>query len=361
MKGKKQAFITALIGAVIGSMITMLGLPMVMNVVNSDGTLAGGTNQQVISIEDNTDNIYKAVIEKAMPSVVGVTTVVETVDNFFGIPTQASGLGTGVIVDSRGYILTNSHVVEDGAAKNVTVLLYDGTKEEAEVLWNDKTIDLAVLKIDRTGLQAAELADSDEVEIGDIVVAIGNPLGLEFERTVTEGIVSGLNRSLQVEGNVTMENLIQTSAAINPGNSGGPLLNTKGQVIGINTVKASDGEGLGFAIPINDAKAIIEQFKENGIFEKVQLGIQGIDVAYYQQMMGIDMGVESGVYVAVVDDNTPASKAGMQPNDIITKIGDTEVDGMEVLTRALYNYSKGEETTIEVYRNGKTEKLNVKF
>ncbi|MGL5440461.1 MAG: serine protease HtrA [Filifactoraceae bacterium] len=364
MKGKGSVFITALIGALIGSMITMLGLPTIMTVVNSKGEAIGGSStQKVINItgENSQENMYKAVIEKAMPSVVGVTTVVEKVDNFFGISSQASGIGTGLVVDSRGYILTNSHVVDDGKAKDVTVLLYDGSKESGEVLWNDPNVDLAILKVNRTGLQAAELADSDKVEIGDTSIAIGNPLGLEFERTVTEGIVSGLDRSLNVEGNILMEGLIQTSAAINPGNSGGPLLNSKGQVIGINTIKAKSGEGLGFAIPINSAKSIVNQFKENGHFEKVMLGIQGINVDYYTQMTGVDMGVKKGVYVAKVESNSVAEKAGIQQNDVILKLGEKEVDTMSALIRELYQYSKGDKTKIEIYRNGKKTSMEINF
>lgn len=364
MKENKKGFITALAGAVVGSMITMLALPGVMTVVNNNGEAIGiNTSPKVVNIEGTNaqENMYKAIIEKAMPSVVGVTTVGEKTNSIFGGTTQTSGVGTGVIVDSRGYILTNSHVVDDGRAKEVTVLLYDGTKENAEVLWNDKNIDLAILKVNRTGLQAAELADSDEVEMGDIVVAIGNPLGLAFERTVTEGIVSGVDRSLEVEGNITMEGLIQTSAAINPGNSGGPLLNSKGQVIGINTVKARGGEGLGFAIPINSAKTIVNQFKENGNFEKVMLGIQGVNVEYYSQVTGVDMGIDSGVYVAKVEANSAAEKAGIQPNDVITKLDKKEIDTMSVLLRELYNYGKGDSAQVEVFRNGKSETVKIQF
>lgn len=364
MREKKTAFISALIGALVGSMITMLALPSIMTVVNPQGEAIGVSNtQKVVDItgESSQENMYKAVIEKAMPSVVGVTTVVETMNNFFGGVSQASGLGTGVIVDSRGYILTNSHVVDDGNATEVTVLLYDGTKETAEILWNDKNIDLAILKVNRTGLQAADLADSDTVEIGDVAVAIGNPLGLEFERTVTEGIISGVDRSLTVEGNITMEGLIQTSAAINPGNSGGPLLNSKGQVIGINTVKAGTGEGLGFAIPINSAKSIVNQFKENGSFEKVMLGIQGVNLDYYTQMTGVDMGVEQGVYIAQVEADSVAEKAGLQPNDVITKLDDKETSTMSTLIRELYNYGKGDSAKLEVYRNGKSMVVDINF
>lgn len=355
---KNKVLLIAIISALISSMITIILLPVIngLPIMN----YSGGAQTTINVPEQDTENIYKAVIKKAMPSVVGITTVVD-VGNLFTGPMQQTGIGTGVIVDQRGLILTNSHVIEDGAGKDVTVLFEDGSKTKAEILWNDKTLDLAMLKVNKTGLQVAELGDSDSVEVGDIAVAIGNPLGLEFQRTVTEGIISGLGRKIQTDTNTTMDNLIQTSAAINPGNSGGPLLNSKGQVIGINTAKARSGEGLGFAIPINIAKPIVEQFIETGSFEKVTLGIQGIDADYYKQATGIDPGAEKGVFVAKVEQSSVASKSGLQVNDVIVKMDNTNIEKMQDLVKYLYTVKKGDTVKSVVLREGKKVSLEFKF
>lgn len=354
---KNKVLLISIISAIIGSMITIILLPVINGLPIMSGS-SGGAQTTINVPEQNTENIYKAVIKKAMPSVVGITTVVD-VGNLFTGPMQQTGVGTGVIVDQRGLILTNSHVIEDGAGKDVTVLFEDGSKSKADILWNDKTLDLAMIKVNKTGLQVAELGDSDKVEVGDISVAIGNPLGLEFQRTVTEGIISGLGRTIQTDSKTTMDNLIQTSAAINPGNSGGPLLNDKGQVIGINTAKASSGEGLGFAIPINIAKPIVEQFIKTGSFEKVTLGIQGIDADYYKQVTGIETGAEKGVFVAKVEPSSVASKSGLQVNDVIIKMDNTDIAKMQDLVKYLYTIKKGDSVKSVIIRDGK--KVNVEF
>lgn len=355
----------ALIGAIIGCMITYMSLPFF--VPGIEGYLASSTasNEPVtINVTGNTDNIYKAIIKKSMPSVVGITTVSSPM-NFFSGGEITQGVGTGVIVDSKGYILTNSHVVDDGAASQVTVMFEDGTSTKAEIIWNDKSIDLAIIKVEKQGLTIAELGDSDQVEVGDIAVAIGNPLGLEFQRTVTEGIISGLDRTINVEnndGSVTkMENLIQTSAAINPGNSGGPLLNQKGQVVGINSAKAGDGEGLGFAIPINLAKPIVEQFIETGSFQKVVLGVSVVDVETYQQMMNVDFGIKKGVIIIKVEPGSIAEKNGIRVNDIITEMGDQKIDSNQDLLRYLYQVKTGDKIKTKVWRDEKNVDLEIGF
>ena len=266
----------------------------------------------------------------------------------------------GFIVKSNGYILTNSHVVSDGQAADVNVLFNDGTNMKGKVLWNDASLDLAVVKVEKTGLVEADLGDSDKVRIGDIAIAIGNPLGLEFQKSVTQGIISGLDRSIETEKS-NMTGLIQTDASINPGNSGGPLLNDKGQIIGINTAKASQAEGLGFAIPINTAKPIIEQIIKSGNFEKVTLGIKGIDVKTFETATGTNLEAENGVYVAEVVSNTPAQRAGIQGGDVITKVGDIEITSMSDLNKALYKYSVGDTSKIEINRGGKNITMDVKF
>ena len=255
------------------------------------GWLAGGGNGSGASDVNITStgenlNVAEAIAIKVMPSVVGVSTKTETtVQGWFGQSQTAisEGVGTGIIVDESGYILTNSHVVSDGNASTILVDLYDGRKVEGSVLWNDTSIDLAIVKIEADDLTVAELGDSDEVNIGAYAAAIGNPMGLAFERSVTQGIISGLNRTITVSetangSTTTMEGLLQTDASINSGNSGGPLINSAGQVIGINSAKAQSAEGLGFAIPINTAKPIINEIKEKGEFKKAYIGIGGVDL-----------------------------------------------------------------------------------
>lgn len=311
---------------------------------------------------NTSDNIsaVTTVAKKAMSSVVGITTV-ET-QMVWPFNTQdVSGVGSGVIVDSNGYILTNSHVVADGNAKELKVLFENGEKVDGTVLWNDAALDLAIVKVNVNNLPVAELGDSDELEIGELAVAIGNPLGLEFERTVTSGIISGLNRSVTVENRVVIDNLIQTDASINPGNSGGPLLNGKGQVIGINTAKVSSGEGMGFAIPINEAKTIIQRVIETGSFKTVFMGIKGIASEEYQTRLGIELSTNKGIILVEVEAGSPAAIAGLQAGDIITKIDNVEVNDMSELKAELIKYKENDKAKIEIVRNTEIKVLEIEF
>lgn len=315
----------------------------------------------IVEGENKTSNVFKAVATKSTPSVVGITTLSINTNNFFNLPTQSEGVGSGVIVDKDGYILTNSHVVDNGNATKVSVLFNDGTSSDGKVLWFDANIDLAIVKVDKKNLEVADLGDSDKVEVGDISIAIGNPIGLELSKSVTQGIISGKDRSLATGNGSSMTELLQTDASINPGNSGGPLLNDKGEVIGINTAKLSNAEGLGFAIPINTAKPIIEQIINKGDFEKVSLGIKGIDVESIKTSLGLDLSSEKGVYIIEVQSKTPAHIAGLLTGDVITKIDNKDVETMSDLTKALYKYRKGDTATFEVLRNGETISVSVKF
>lgn len=309
---------------------------------------------------DSNINTAEAVAQKVIPSVVGISTKTQvTYQSFFGEQTQtATGVGTGIIVDSSGYILTNSHVVSDGSAQAITVQLADGKDVQGKVLWNDPTIDLAVVKIDAKNLVAAELGDSEDVNVGAYAVAIGNPLGMAFERSVTQGVISGLNRSISVtEGQktTTIDGLIQTDASINSGNSGGPLLNSKGQVIGINTAKAQSGEGLGFAIPINTAKPIVQQIISKGEFNRSYIGIKGVSIqdlikAYPDQKFDSD----KGAYVVQIYTDSPAAKAGLKEEDIIVGANDKEIDTMTQLISYLYQYRPGDTVKLKVMRHGRT-------
>ena len=360
---KKKSISLVVIVAIICSILSSL---LTVVVVNKTGILNGttnsvkGTSSQIVVSNEKGTNVYQAVSEKAKPSVVGITTTTLSSDNMFSMPTESTGVGTGIIVDSNGYILTNSHVISDGQAKTVNVLFSDGSTIDGEVYWYDSQLDLAIVKVNKTGLTAAELGDSDKVQIGDISVAIGNPYGLDLAGTVTQGIISGLDRTISTS-ETTMTGLIQTDASINSGNSGGPLLNSSGQVIGINTAKASEGEGLGFAIPINTAKPIIESIIQKGSYEKVTLGIKGTDASKYAQYSKQQLSTDEGVYVAEVVSGSAADSAGIKSGDIITKIDSTNLSVMSDLTKNLYNYTKGDSATLTINRDGKEMTLKVKF
>ena len=358
-KGSATSYIIiALVASLIGGLSSSFLAPYVLK--NTDMG-SEGYKENAITINTN-DSIgtVSAVVKKSMPSVVGITTL-ETRDNLFMQKELVEGIGSGVIIDSDGYILTNSHVIANGNAKEVKVLFNNGDEVRAQLLWFDQSLDLAVIKVDVTGLTAMELGDSDALEVGEVAIAIGNPLGLELQRTVTSGIISGLDRSISIDRNTMIENLIQTDASINPGNSGGPLLNAQGQVIGINTAKIQSGQGLGFAIPINATKTIIKEVIEKGTFETVQLGIKGRDILEYQAINGIDLGLEKGVIVLQVLEDSAALKSGLVYGDIILKLDKEEVESMQSLKKMLYDYTKGDEIVLTILRNNKEETINIKF
>jgi serine protease Do len=305
--------------------------------------------QQVVIKPSNDITVASAVSMKVKPAVVGISTIsIET--NIFGNTRPTEGVGSGFVVDSRGYIVTNAHVVGDNP-KEITVYFIDGKELAADVLWKDTTLDMAVIKVDATNLPIVELGDSDTIQVGELAIAIGNPLGLRYDRTVTQGIISGLNRTIQVSQTDIMEDLIQTDAAINPGNSGGPLINSQGQIIGINTAKAS-AEGLGFAIQINIAKPIISQLINEGKFQATYLGIGLLDreIAGY-----LDTGIEikSGIYITSVLQGFAADKAGLKPEDIITHVDGIEVNTMVKFKSVLYSKKPGDKVTIKYEREKK--------
>ncbi|SHI74163.1 serine protease, S1-C subfamily, contains C-terminal PDZ domain [Geosporobacter subterraneus DSM 17957] len=352
---------TALISALIGGMLSSYIFPVYVfgKLMPYPDNYFGKDVKQVIQVEpQQTEFLVSAVAKKAMPSVVGITTQTVRQDFFFG-EIRDSGVGTGVIIDSRGYILTNAHVVDNGSASAVTVLFHDGSKKEAKVLWSDPALDLAVIKVDGVKVIPADLGDSEKLEVGEIAIAIGNPLGLQFERTVTSGIISGLGRRIDISRNETIEDLIQTDASINPGNSGGPLLNSKGEVIGINTAKIQSGEGLGFAIPINIAKPIVDQFIEKGTFSKVYMGIKGVDVEVFERSMGTELSVDKGVYVVEITKGSPAARGGLKSGDVIVALEDKEITTMSQLVRQMYRYRPGEQIEVKIVRDGENKTLKI--
>ena len=369
-KRKKQGRVKSLakyvLAIILASSISIGGTGLYLNSNKSEKSSLNQSptdkNAKTTVNNSGSTTVEKTVAEKAMSSVVGITTVGVSED-MFSNQKQTSGLGSGVIVSSEGYILTNNHVVDPSKTTSVTVILSDGTKKEAKVLWSDKTLDLAVIKIDPKGLdlKAVEFGDSSQVSIGDKAIAIGNPLGINLKSTLTSGYISGKDRVITLQDGSTMEGLFQTDAAINPGNSGGGLFNDQGQLIGINTAKAGNSDGIGFSIPINLAKPILEQIIQNGKFESVVLGVQGIDVTKYNVLGQEKLPVDSGVYVHEVLSGSPADKAGLQSKDIITKVGDSKVTSNSTLKTALLNYKIGDKVKIEVYRDGKSTTLEVTF
>ena len=355
-------FLVALIAAIIGGVIASYIAPTYLygKVLPTPDIYKNGVQNSKQEININTKNnisAVTAVAKKSVSSVVGITTV-EVVRDFFW-EREVEGVGSGVIVDSNGYILTNSHVIGDGKARQITVLFENGDKKTGKVLWFDPALDLAVVKVEEKGLPVAELGDSDKLQVGQLAVAIGNPLGLDFQRTVTSGVISGLNRSIKVDSTNIIEDLIQTDASINPGNSGGPLLNERGEVIGINTAKIQTGEGLGFAIPINSVKPILEQVIKEGSFNTVMIGIQGLEVERYESALGVELNVDKGVIILEIVPNSPADKSGLRSGDIIVSIDDNEIENMNQLKKILYKYKKGQKAKLNIIRDGKEKTVEI--
>lgn len=350
----------ALVASLIGGLgSTYLAPKLYGNILPYPNNKVYASGQSIsITPSDNLSTV-SAVAKKAMGSVVGITTV-ETRQFFLGGQQDVSGSGSGVIVDSNGYILTNSHVVANGNAKDIKVLFENGDEIPGTVLWNDPILDLAIVKVELTNLPAATLGDSDSLEVGEIAIAIGNPLGLEFQRSVTSGIISGLHRSVQVQSTI-IEDLIQTDASINPGNSGGPLLNGKGEVVGINTAKVTSGEGLGFSIPINQAKLIIDEVINNGAYKAVFMGISGVSVNEYESRLGVKLSTDKGIVLVQVAENSPADKGGLVNGDIIKMIDNVEVENMTQLKKSLYKYKQGDKATLTIVRNNREMKLDITF
>ncbi len=291
------------------------------------------------------------------PSVVVVTTEQIVTDNYFwGGQQVLSGAGSGVILTTDGYIVTNYHVVE--GAQQVTVTLHDDSTYTATVVGSDQQSDIALLKIEADGLTPAVLGDSDNVQVGEVVIAVGNPMGT-LGGTVTDGIVSALNRDITVEGNEMT--LMQTSAAISPGNSGGGLFNTNGELIGIVNAKYSDedAEGLGFAIPVNTMKTVVQDLLENGyVTGRPAFGITVITVSDVQTAM--QYGVSSlGVYVNSVDAGSGAEAAGMKAGDRIVSIGSQLVETTDDVTNALKSYNVGDVVEVQVDRGRELITLQV--
>ncbi|CDG27211.1 MULTISPECIES: S1C family serine protease [Bacillus amyloliquefaciens group] len=379
-KKRRAAWLSPILGGIIGGGLVLGIVPNLPG--EQHKTEAVSDTKQVQSSNftstplKNTSSVAD-MVEDLEPAIVGVSNYQASQSSQFGLDGGSSsetesGTGSGVIFKKDGekaYIITNNHVVE--GANKLSVTLYNGKTETAKLVGKDAISDLAVLEISSSNVKkAASFGDSSKLRIADKVIAIGNPLGQQFSGTVTQGVISGLNRTVDADtsqGTVEM-NVIQTDAAINPGNSGGPLINSSGQVIGINSMKVSENgvESLGFAIPSNDVEPIVDQLLAKGKVERPFLGVQMIDMAqvpetYQENTLGLfGDQLSKGVYVKEVQSGSPAAKAGIKSNDVIVQLNGKDVGSSADIRQILYNQLKiGDKTTVQVLRNGSKKTLNV--
>ena len=329
--------------------------------VEADYTV-GRTTQIVADVKEENRTISE-MLESVSNCVVGISKLQDNGNSIFLKDGSTKlGLGTGMIVSENGYILTNEHV--SGAKFSTCYVSLENVKNYVDnVVLSDSDLDLAILKIGANGLPYITLGDSDNVKMGERVYAIGNPIGYEFQRTVTSGIISGVNRTIKIEEEERssyLEDLIQTDATINPGNSGGPLINADGEVIGVNSIKITSAEGIGFASPINLIKPILQSYLQTGEFEEASLGIYAYDkevIPYLDNTINI----EEGIYVIDVIPNGPASNVGIMPNDIILKIDGKPLNKMTELRSYIYTKKPEQEVTLQILRRGIITPVKIKL
>lgn len=369
---------SGLVGSIAGALIVSIFLTLVVpfidsplrnamnNLYQNDSGIYTSEDEngsvKKIEISETPVNLVTAVAEKAGPTVVGIKTTSTSTQDFFGMPSNGGvGEGSGIIIRSNGYVITNYHVIEGAVNENTRKIaaggkvevIITGLKEKtyaAKVVGFDSKTDLAVIKIDATNLPFAEYGNSDNLKIGETVVAIGNPGGLEYSGSVTTGVISGLNRRVDLDNGKKMS-LIQTDAAINPGNSGGALLNSKGQLIGVNSVKlvAQGFEGLGFAIPVNKVKEITDSL----ILNKYVTGrpLMGVTInQQYTPEIAKQNNLPEGLYVDDVTIMGAAFRAGIKQGDIITKLNNVKVKIFDELETEKNKHKPGDIISVEVYR-----------
>jgi S1-C subfamily serine protease len=294
------------------------------------------------------------VIDKASRSVVNINTL-KVFHDFFYQVVPVKGMGSGFIIDERGYVLTNHHVIAD--AERIAVTLTDGRVFEGKLVGTCRSEDVAVIKIDGEDLASAELGDSDKLKVGQRVFAIGNPFGLAGGPTVTSGVISALNRTIHSREGI-FKDLVQTDAAINPGNSGGPLIDAEGRVVAISTAIIPFAQGIGFAIPINAAKECSREIVLYGAIRKPWLGITGLNINK-EIARQYELPVARGVLVANIASDSPADKAGMKQGDIILEFDDRRVDRVEDLQRALQERNPGDRAELTILRGSRKGRLEV--
>lgn len=363
-------FVSGIVGAslVVG---TCFGVPSIKDKLLSQNDKAQETSSSItkndgviteVSLQNYSDTaIYAA--NKALPSIVGISISYNV--RAFGMTQTAEASGSGVIISEDGYILTNNHVVSSSdsssyyqvsEATGITVSLYNSDKTySAKIVGTDEQTDLAIIKIDAEGLTAADIGDSDSVKVGEFVLAVGNPLGLKT--SVTSGIVSALGRDITSEDG-TVYHVMQTDCAINSGNSGGALVNSNGQVIGINTLKLSGTgiEGVGFAIPINDTINVYKQLIENGKVSRPYIGISGSDLS---EKIAERYNLPVGIYVESISEDSNAKDSGLKKGDVITAINGNKVTTMQELNAIKNKLQIGDTVTLTVYRSGQDLEIKI--
>ena len=307
--------------------------------------------------ETNVDNILSSVLE----STVGISKIKNKGTAVFlenGV--ESLGLGSGVIISER-YILTNQHVVGNKYS-TCYITMNNGATDTGVVVWASEDIDLAIVKINIKNLPQAKLGDSEKIKIGEKIYAIGNPVGYELQRTVTSGIISGINRTIRLEESdkTYMEGLIQTDATINEGNSGGPVINENGEIIGIATIKIEDADGIGFAIPINIIKPIIKKLNETGNFEEPYLGISGYDKEVIPYLSS-NINFETGIYIDEIDQSGPLAKSGLLKGDIIEKIDNKQIESMNQLKEYIFSKNIGEKIKLTIKRKKQLYEISVEL
>lgn len=353
--------LAAVIGAVSATVALMYTSPFTDQPVKIESPEVSGNNVN-INIDKTVESVVEAVAEKVTPSVVGIRTTT-SVMSFFGGTSESSGEGSGVVYSTDGYIITNYHVIGDAITNStgskIEVFLDSASSDAhtATVVGYNISADLAVIKINVTGLKPIEITDSDNLKVGQYVITVGNPGGLEFMDSVTYGVVSGLNRVVSADSGVE---LVQTDAAINPGNSGGALVNTKGQLVGINSSKivSEQFEGMGFAIPSNTAVEICKRIIEKENSPEPYIGIT-ISERYTSQVLK-SFGYPAGAVVLSVAEGSPAYTAGIRKGDIITEFGNKEIKEYTVLEQMMKDSEPNQSVTVKIYRSGRYYSTTIK-
>lgn len=324
-----------------------------------ESTKTKSTDNSIPNVVKNSLSISD-MIEYVSDSVVGISKFQNKTNSIFSNTTEVSS-GTGIIVAENGYILSNSHVTGEKYS-SCYVTLKNGNNYTAQVVWSDIDLDLSICKINAYNLNSATLGDSDSIKSGNSVFAIGNPVGFEFQRTVTSGIVSATNRTIKLEENNSvsyMTDLIQTDATINPGNSGGPLLLPNGEVVGINTVKITSAEGIGFAVPINVVKPVIESFKSTGTFDEAYIGISAYDSNVIPYLSSSYSNFVSGIYVVQISSNSPAASSSLKEGDIINSIDDISLSTMNDLKEYIYTKKPNDTVSLNISRGKISKKISI--
>lgn len=304
-------------------------------VILSENKSQNLANSSAIDVSNSTSQ--QQLVQTVSPAVVGISCI-------FG---KEQSIGTGVCIHKNSYILTNNHVVENGNI--ITLYLYDGTKCSANILWRDSSYDLAILQSSKP-IPYLNMAQSGSYSAGEEVIAIGTPIALAFKHSATKGIISATNRTIAVDntfGESTLDNLIQHDASINPGNSGGPLINLKGEVIGINTVKVTDAEGMGFAIPVDTIHPLVKNLSANGYYDTSYMGVFGYDANLKFLTQN-----KSGYYIQNVAVNSPAEKIGLKKGDTILKVDGEKIDDTMSLRKIMYSHIAGDKILIEYESDG---------